>query len=204
MNGGCLDGDDVVYLISKSHDIECGGDVDVNTLHTKAYGGNEAAERELFRKLSDRFRHFAEWKIGSKPDAEEVAQEALMVVTRKYKGIDPGGNFTAWAHKVLELEILKFHRTRGTRERKQEELSARDDRNLSGHQMVELKRKLLECLVKVGRVNIIYARVLNLQYQGFSSDEICHKLELRKSYSYVLLSRARHMLKTCLTGGDIQ
>jgi RNA polymerase sigma factor (sigma-70 family) len=204
LNVCCLIGADFVYLTRNQRESGHGDDVEVNTLHNKAYGGDRAAEEELFQRLSDRFRRLAEWKIGDKPDAEEVAQEALVVVTRKYKRIDPASNFVAWAHKVLENEILRFYKRRGTRERKHEELSARAGTEPSWERAAELKRKLLECLGKIGRANIMYARILNFQHQGFAIDEMCHRLAVRKSYSYVLLSRARAMLKACLNGGAVQ
>jgi DNA-directed RNA polymerase specialized sigma24 family protein len=66
------------------------------------------------------------------------------------------------------------------------------------------ERQLLECLRKVGRHNNNFARALNLNYQGYSTEEICDRLKLTKVNFYSILSRARSMLDLCLKKGGLK
>ena len=86
-------------------------------LHTKACQGDKSAEKELFQILFVRFRYFAGQKIRNQQDVEEVVQNALMAVSRKYSKINVDVSFAAWAHKVVSNEVLKHYRSKSLRER---------------------------------------------------------------------------------------
>ena len=66
-----------------------------------------------------------------------------------------------------------------------------------------LKEQLLFCLERVGQSNRRYARILNLYYQGYTTDEVCLRLGINANHSYVALWRARSLLEICLEKGDI-
>ena len=61
-----------------------------------------------------------------------------------------------------------------------------------------LKERIRECFKRVHRYRQQHARILNLHFQGYSTDEICEKLRMSRNNFYVSLSRARSMLADCL------
>ncbi|HUU44538.1 MAG TPA: sigma-70 family RNA polymerase sigma factor [Acidobacteriota bacterium] len=178
--------------------------MDTNSLHNLARTGDQAAEEELFRRLGARFRLFVEHRVGCRQDAEEMVQDTLLVILKKYKKTDITTSFAAWAYRVLEFEILRYYKKKGLRERKFGELQRSESGREGRSSDPTLKRRLLDCLVRIGRQNRKYARILNLHYQGYTTGEVCRRLDLTENYSYVLLSRARSMLAECLDRGDIK
>ena len=60
-----------------------------------------------------------------------------------------------------------------------------------------IKIVLMNCFPKendIGR----QARILNLVYQGYNTDEISEKLMIKPSNLYMILGRGRKMLRKCL------
>jgi len=57
---------------------------------------------------------------------------------------------------------------------------------------------LLRCLKDVLKVKRQYARALNLKYQGYSTEEICGRLGVKRGDLYVILNRGRAVLRECL------
>lgn len=178
--------------------------MNIDSLYNQCRQGDKIAENELFRHLSARFRLFAELKIRDKVDAEEVVQNAIMTVARKYPAIEFEVSFAAWAHKVLQNEILKYYRSQGYRG----ELFVSAEADAFPQSVwspdPDLKRHLMDCMRKLCEANGRYARVLNLKYQGYEATEICRKLKVTADNFYVILSRARSMLKACLDNGDFR
>ncbi len=176
----------------------------INRLYEMASGGDKNAEKRLFEKLHERFQYIVQQKVTDSQDAEEIVQESMMVVARKYKGINFRVSFTSWAYKVLENRILFFYRTKGRRQRKMASIIAEQ-----GHAAVVnpdpiLRNELLECLKKVNEVNVRHARILNFVHQGFTVEQICRIMKISRNNAYIILSRARTMLKKCLEKGAIK
>ena len=180
--------------------------VDINALHSAASRGDSQAEERLFEGLSARFRLFVRQRIRNQVDAEEVVQETLMTIYREYRSVDYTKSFSAWAYKVLDNRILgciqKRKRENGRIDtgvdRDTVQLEARDSTTPG------LKQRLLECLQGIGSRNIRYARILNLHYQGYKTNEICDRLSLKPETFYSILSRARSLLGICLEKGDVK
>lgn len=175
----------------------------INNLHSLVREGDKGAEGKLFQSLTESFRLFAQHKIWNRDDSEEVVQDTLTAIAAKYRMIDFEISFAAWAYKVLENKILHYYRTKRCRESKFAQTGNGEDLAVSQTTNPDLKRRLLECLKKVSGVNRRHARILNLRYQGFSTEDICGKLGVTRNNVYILLSRARSMLKLCLEEGDI-
>jgi RNA polymerase sigma factor (sigma-70 family) len=172
--------------------------LNLDSLQKAAKAGDEQAEKNLLAILSERFLLFANHKIWNDEDSREIVQEALLTVLGTYKTIEIHTSFAAWAQRVLENRILSYYRTKKVR-------GKYDGGDIEDHPEPtavevepELKKRLLVCLEKVGKISRHYARVLNLHYQGFSTGEICDRLEITDNNCYVILSRSRNLLKTCL------
>jgi RNA polymerase sigma factor (sigma-70 family) len=176
---------------------------DINQLYEAARDGNETAKRELFETLTDSFRLFAHHKVWNSEEAEDLVQEALAVVAAEYKSVAIQASFAAWAHKVMDNRLLGYIQ----KQRREKGRVAPDDSSgylaASWTPNPSLRMRLLECLKKVGEANRRYARILNLHLIGFSRAEVCERLSLTRAQSYVVMSRARSMLKECLDTGGI-
>jgi len=179
-------------------------DLSINSLHKEVLDGVSGSEERLFARLSDSFRIFAQQRIWSAQDAEDIVQDALATVVDKHKSIRFETSFSAWAYRILENKVLEYYRYKRTRESKFEQIARERSRAEQSDPDPTLQRRLLQCLRKIGAANPRYARVLNLQYQGYETQDICDKLGVTRNGLYILLSRARSMLKLCLQKGDIE
>ncbi|UCC43859.1 MAG: sigma-70 family RNA polymerase sigma factor [Candidatus Zixiibacteriota bacterium] len=172
--------------------------MDVDKAYHSAVKGDEDIRRQLFEWLSVRFRLFARQKIWNKSDVEDVVQNALAAVHSKYKQVNIVHSFSAWAHGVLGKEILRYTRNRSRRSATFTSLEAGSEPHAIGTEDPEVRRRLLSCLEKVASANPRYAKVLQLTYEGYDTDYICKSLGITPNNLYVILSRARTMLKKCL------
>jgi len=173
----------------------------INELYNRARAGDESAENELFIKLADRFRVFAHRKVWNKDEAEEIVQNALTTVVSEYRHVDIVSSFAAWAHKVIENRFLAYIRTKQRQVGRNVSLDTEVVYTGNWAPDPALKMRLLKCLRQVGQASRRYARILNLHHLGFTKDEVCRKLGMTKTQSYVVMSRARAMLKECLEKG---
>ena len=122
---------------------------------------------------------------------------------RLRKEIEFEVSFSAWAYKVLELNILAHYRKKGNERKRFGEIPENDDLSTAITPYPELKRRLLDCLRKLNERNIRHTRILNFSYQGYDMDQICEKLNTTKTAAYILLSRARTKLKECINTGSL-
>jgi len=178
--------------------------LELNELFREAVNGDVPSEEDLFRRLGVSFHVIAQHKIWDKSDAQEVVQIALITVAQKYRSLDADTSFAGWACKVLNNKVLDYIKSRKTAKGRAVEVQI-DCSNVSVDDPDPiLKSKLLECLKKIGRANKYHARILNLYYQGYTTKEICERLEFKPNNLYVRLSRARSLLELCLEKGDVK
>ncbi|MCK5125729.1 MAG: RNA polymerase sigma factor [candidate division Zixibacteria bacterium] len=175
----------------------------INELYTDTIAGDPRAERRLFEQLTVSFRLFAQRRIGNSPDAEEIVQDALMIINDKYRDLRVDSSFSAWAYRVVSNKILDYTKTKKLHTQKLDQYSSERPVSVSFQPDSELLAKLKDCFGKIHGKHDKHARILNLHYQGFLVDEICLKMNISKNNLYVMLSRARKMLEICLEKGDI-
>jgi RNA polymerase sigma factor (sigma-70 family) len=178
--------------------------VNLNDLYNRAREGGDAEKNLLFDTLSTRFRLLARQKIRDPEDVDEVVQEAVLAVCQEFDRIRIETSFSSWAYKVLSNRLLRYFSRSGKVSRISEEPpdAARYRTPEPGNEYWDLRRKLLNCLEKIAAQNPRYARILNLHYQGYDTEDICRKLSLNRSNFYSILSRARSMLGRCLERGN--
>ena len=177
--------------------------MNINTLYTQTSAGDDHARRELFKHLAVRLRYVAHQRIWNASDAEDVAQEALLAISREFQSLEVTVSFSAWAHKVLDNRILAYIKAKKSRECVLSSTPPDDAIAGPGGEMTELRTRLLECLELILASNRRYARILNLHYQGFTTEEVCQKLNMKANHAYVTLFRARSMLQNCLEGREV-
>jgi len=173
----------------------------INELYNRARAGDKSAETELFRKLTDRFLVYAHRKVWKRDEAEEIVQNALAPVASEYRQVDIVSSFAAWAHKVIENRFLAYIQTKQRQAGRNVSLDTADAHTGNWAPDPTLKMRLLNCFKQVGQASRRYARILNLHNLGFKRDEVCEKLGMTITQSYVIMSRARAMLKECLEKG---
>ena len=145
--------------------------MDINELYQASRSEGTAAKERLFEHLSVRLHLIANLKIGNSQDAEEVVQDVLMFIAREYKDMEFKTSFRAWAYKVFDNRLLNYiSAKKRQRDRGMESLT--DYHNPTGTDCdPDLKAQLSDCLSKVRRANNRYARILNLQYQGYETED---------------------------------
>ena len=177
---------------------------DMERLLERARRGDRGAEEKIFKFILDRFRIFARHKIGNCEAADDVVQDACAAILKKYKTEVFTTGFEAWAYGVLRMKIRNhFYTQSGNRETTMSDTKAQKV-GFNGPAIVDsrLEIRLGVCLKKIVLVKPLYARILNLAYQGYTTDEICERLNIKPNYLYVALNRARRLLRACLETGE--
>lgn len=175
--------------------------MNINELYQLTIGGGKPEEEKLFKKLRVSLLYLVEQRIWNDQDAEEIVHEILITVAEKYRLVVIEKSFAAWIYGIMENKLLHYYRSKG---RQKELLSEADTKweNESDNTLNPyLIAKLLDCLKKVNKANDRYARILNLRYLGYSTEEICGKMKITRNNAFVILTRARSMLKHCLNNG---
>ena len=166
----------------------------------RARQGDPAAEDDIYDYLFVRFVHIAKCKIGSEQDAEDIAQSACLTVLDKYKTCNFEKGMAAWAYGVLKMKIGNY--LQSARVRREVTAEGLHDGSSALTAVApdnpHLRASLLECLKLLIKENQRYARVLNLRYHGYDTDEICRRLEITRNNLYVITSRSRDALRECL------
>lgn len=178
--------------------------MDLDQLYRKAAANDQAAESELFRILTARFRYFVRRKVWNEADCEEIVQTALASILKHYRTIEYKVGFAAWAQTIIGNKVTDYYRTEGTRKDVYSQTPEPGAFSRPENPHHDLRRRLLECLRKVNAANRRHARILVLKYQGFQVDEICQRLQMSKTNAYSALSRARSMLAICLEKGVVR
>jgi RNA polymerase sigma-70 factor (ECF subfamily) len=177
----------------------------INDLYQAASHGDKDAEHQMFSALTVRFGIIANLKVRNREDAEELVQDAMMVISEKIKQLEVVSSFKAWAHQVFENRLMNYisrkqRRSKVDSKTPVDEVSYKASTTPDPDLMIQLK----DCMVKVRSANNRYARILVLHYQGFSTKEICERLGITPQNLYMIMSRARTMLKLCLEKGDVR
>ena len=176
----------------------------INTLYNEACRGEQGAEQRLFQGLTVRFRLFVYQRVWNEDDAQEIVQEALATVAQEYRKTEFQISFSAWAYKVLQNKISNYVRKKSFRDTVVQPVPGSEDDYAAWNPDPSLERKLLDCLREMSRANARYARILNFRYQGYDVEDICERLRMKPNNFYVVLLRARAVLKQCLEKGGFK
>jgi RNA polymerase sigma factor (sigma-70 family) len=177
--------------------------LDIESIFKRAQSGDSIAHEELIHRLGERFRLFIHRSIWNKLDAEDILQDTLLIIEKNYRDLVIETSFVAWAHKVLSNQINQYYRKNRIHDGRFVRKEWDAGEHPSSDTVSNLERRLLDCLRKLHRINRRHARVINLHHQGFTTDEICRKFNVSRNSLYLLLFRARAMLKRCLDTGEV-
>ena len=176
--------------------------MDVEILLSKAKTGDKTAENDLFDFLHVRFSIVAQRRLGVQ-DAEDLVNDACITVLEKYRELPPETQFEPWAYRVLRNKIGSHLRNQSVRKKTVEATGRIEEYGNSAVTPMDPAERvaLIRCLRKLSRVYPRYARAVNLVNLGYSTDEICQRLKLKRNNLYVLLFRCRNWLHSCLSNG---
>jgi len=177
--------------------------LNINDLHKTTLNGDLSAEKELFQLLAVRFRLFVHQRIRNEQDCEDIVQETLMAISREYRNIKFETSFSAWSYNVLKNRLLAYLKKSKAETRRMFEYNEQGESYGQESADPLMVAQIVDCLNKVGGINRRYAAMLDLHYQGYSVEEVCDRLKINRNHAYVILSRARSMLKLCLEKGEL-
>jgi len=133
-------------------------------------------------------------------DADDILQEAKVIMWRHFARFEPGTNFGAWARKIAFHQVLA-HRKRRQRDRldfSEDFLRAVADEAEKGSDRLERRERALhDCLSKLPED---HRDAVNLRYhEDLSLEDMATRLGRTVGALYRLLSRVRHVLHECVT-----
>ncbi|GIX05348.1 MAG: DNA-directed RNA polymerase sigma-70 factor [Planctomycetaceae bacterium] len=154
---------------------------------------------EQFVKAQRRLYLFILAQVPSPQVAEEILQNANLVIWSKYRQFQPGTNFLAWCFQIAQYEILK-ERTRTRRERLLFSSEFLETISRELHECVEdLEQRRLalqECLQKLKPRD---RQLIEQRYApGESGRQLAEKLGRPSNSVYQSLGRIRRALWECI------
>lgn len=176
-------------------------DTSPEELAKRISAGNSDAERELVRRYSAPLLKMLEMRCGDRQQAEDVHQEAFVVVLERLRsrGIDDPGRLSAFLRRtavnILIGERRKLAR-RGTRADTELIERSRDDRY---DQLAALLREEADSAVRNAVLDISNDRDREILYRFYIRQEektvICGVLNLSAVHFDRVISRARHRFR---------
>lgn len=154
---------------------------------------------QLFTKHQRRLYLYILAQVPSPVDAEEILQEANIVVWRKFDRFEPGTNFFAWSCRIANYEVLKY-RDRKRRDRLRfsnefVELVAREIVE-NADQVLEKRHALLGC---IGKLRPKDRELIRQRYaSGENGKSLAELLGRPVNSVYQSLGRIRKTLLECM------
>lgn len=154
---------------------------------------------QLFTRAQRRLYLFILSQVADPVDAEEILQEANLVIWRKCQEFELGTNFQAWVNRIARLEILKYrerlHRSRLTFS---DEFVRRvaEEAPTELEQLQERRRALSHCLNKLREKD---RELIQRRYApGENGKSVAQALGRPVNSVYQSLGRIRRTLLECM------
>lgn len=153
----------------------------------------------LFRTNEDRIFGFILTFLPNFAKAEDVLQETMIIMWRKFDEFEPGSHFSAWGIKIARYTLYKFHESQqaGVVRFDSDAIEAisrqvADTDTLKTNSYIDA---LLHCFEKLGSQS---RQMMLLKYeQNFKVHEISEKIGRSIRETYRILSRIQHTLHEC-------
>lgn len=131
--------------------------------------------------------------------AEDIMQDTMLLMWRKFDQFRPGTNFTSWGIQIAKYNVSNFYQ-KSTRVNIQFDTDALE--NLVGHQQKFTENKdgfinaLRECARKLDSRNL---EILQMKYhQGLKAKEISERIGMTIHAVYKGLARVQYALQKCI------
>ncbi|HIE97695.1 MAG TPA: sigma-70 family RNA polymerase sigma factor [Planctomycetes bacterium] len=162
------------------------------------------------RLLKEAFRYhlelltYARSLLGSYTAAEDMVQEAMLVVVRKFDQFEEGTSILAWCRSIVRLEVLrlkqKHHRERNLTERLLDDAidAAFDEfQTAQSHDDAACSREAMEsCLQRVSErgQNVLKARFVD----ELSYEQIGQRIGMTLEAVRKMLFRVKKQVRSCM------
>ena len=154
---------------------------------------------QLFTKHQRRLYLYILAQVPSPVDAEEILQEANIVVWRKFDRFELGTNFFAWSCRIANYEVLKYRdRRRRDRLRFSNEFVELVSREIADNAEIVLEKRnaLLGCLSKLRPQD---RELIRQRYaSGENGNSLAELLGRPVNSVYQSLGRIRKTLLECM------
>ena len=154
----------------------------------------------LYRSNEGRIFRYILALLPNYQAAEDIMQDTMLVMWRKYDQFEAGSNFAAWGMKIARFGVLKYRRTR-----KSGIVHFDTDtvENISGHVegVVGPKERIYlealeECTKKLPENS---RKMVSLRYmEQMKIIDIALKMEKTLNSTYKVMSRIHHALLNCI------
>lgn len=161
--------------------------------------GCQSGEKQAFKVLVERYSPMlmavSQRYIVDKHLAEDLLQEAFILIFKNIDNYQSGGSFEAWLRKIMVNTCLKSFRN----QRKNEELKHQDHVEIAEPVYQEHDMDAQKILRMLNTLDDDHRIILNLAVvEGFSHVEIADMLGIQESTSRTRLTRARKVFKRLL------
>ncbi|WP_307828011.1 RNA polymerase sigma factor [Nocardioides sp. SYSU D00038] len=177
---------------------------DVEELASRAAAGDRQALEDLLAAVQPRVRRICGRMLLFPQDAEEAAQDALLLVATKIGQFDGRSRFTTWLHAVASNSARMTYRTlkRRAGERLTDELPVSADPRTTSV-IAGSRLDLLEALEVVGadRPELVEPLVLR-DVQQLDYNEIARLLDIPLGTVKSRIHQARHAVRPLLAVTD--
>lgn len=154
---------------------------------------------KLFRTNEGRIFRFILTLIPNYSSAEDLMQDTMLVMWRKFSQFEAGTSFAAWGMQIARYHILKFHR----KERpgvvhfdSKALVNILEHENGMDHKEDEYLEALGECTEKLQDKS---KKLISHRYQdGMKVLDIAMKLGCTVQATYKAISRLHYYLLTCV------
>ena len=134
----------------------------------------------------------------SPSDADDILQDTLSVMWKKFEEFEPGTNFVAWGKKIARYKILDYFR-----KNKSSKLCYDPDvfeiiesKTNQIDDLIDRKNALKKCLTKLSDK---YRDILKMRYaQDMSFKQIAVKFGISKQSLYRTVGRIHAILLKCM------
>lgn len=172
-------------------------------MSTDANSENEGSDRteeflQLLNEHEPALRAYVHSLVREPSDAEDILQEARLVMWRSFSQFESGTNFRAWAKKVAFHQILTFRR-----KSKRDTALSEESLELLAHELTRNEKQLdiraaalRKCVRQLSRP---HRQIFLMRYsRDMGIDEIASAVDRTEGAVYRLLSRLRASLQECV------
>ena len=178
--------------------------IDIEELARRSAAGDEAALEQLLAEVQPRVRRICGRMLLYPEDAEEAAQDALMLVATRIGTFRGQSRFTTWLHAVASNSARGTYRTlrRRAAERTTDEMPVHADPRTTSV-IAGSRLDLLDALEDLGkeRPELVEPVVLR-DVQHLDYAEIARLLDIPLGTVKSRIHAARQALRPRLAGGD--
>lgn len=164
--------------------------------------GDDIAFEQLYQRYHARVTAYVARMVGSREQAEEIAQEAFISALRRLRETEQAIAFKAWIYGISRngaIDHLRARARRGTEVGFEHIEGVAEPRHLASpppHAAVESKQALTDLRGAFGGLSDAHHQIIILrELEGLSYDQIGTRLDMSRSQVESTLFRARRRLE---------